>query len=383
MADFSKIGTGLQGMGAWFSGQGPQWEQQQYIQREREKQMEMARQGYQVAARDDRTKNLALTIRSVGQLLDTGNIDRAVTLLGETALGAKGTPIEKVPMALYQGITQAEQLARSTDPIQSNVGRQRLDQVKQMIKGLDQEFSTRFGLPEPRGPEILDAGKITDGGQVLVADGSGGVQARDIPGYRPPAGAEPKREMREDRNGILRYIDNAEPVFPDVIDTITQLSGSDYNDIAKGIRAEIDKNTKDYQEISSAWDRLSSSQPTAAGDLALIFNYMKMLDPGSTVREGEFATAQNAGGVGTMVRNMYNRVKDGERLTPEQRNDFMSQAQSILESTKSTADLIVEQYAGIGERLGIKREDLVISRDKGQVTTRLIYNPETNSFDPE
>ena len=37
--------------------------------------------------------------------------------------------------------------------------------------------------------------------------------------------------------------------------------------------------------------------PDAAGDMALIFSYMKMLDPNSTVREGEYATAQDAGSI--------------------------------------------------------------------------------------
>jgi len=39
-----------------------------------------------------------------------------------------------------------------------------------------------------------------------------------------------------------------------------------------------------------------------------------MLDPGSVVRESEFATAQNAAGVPDQVRNMYNKVLSGTRL---------------------------------------------------------------------
>ena len=42
--------------------------------------------------------------------------------------------------------------------------------------------------------------------------------------------------------------------------------------------------------------------------MALIFGFMKTQDPTSTVREGEFATAENARGmVGPHVRRMYNR----------------------------------------------------------------------------
>ena len=55
----------------------------------------------------------------------------------------------------------------------------------------------------------------------------------------------------------------------------------------------------------------------------MVFNFMKTLDPGSVVRESEYATAENARGVPSTVRNLYNRVVDGLRLTDEQRDDFL------------------------------------------------------------
>jgi hypothetical protein len=63
------------------------------------------------------------------------------------------------------------------------------------------------------------------------------------------------------------------------------------------MRKEYNEQTKPYQEVKSAYSRLLSSEDNAVGDLSLIFGYMKMLDSGSVVREGEFATAQNATGV--------------------------------------------------------------------------------------
>ena len=62
------------------------------------------------------------------------------------------------------------------------------------------------------------------------------------------------------------------------------------------LRNEYTGFAKDYQKQNAAFGRIqaAANDPTPAGDLALIFNYMKLLDPGSTVREGEFATAQGA-----------------------------------------------------------------------------------------
>lgn len=93
------------------------------------------------------------------------------------------------------------------------------------------------------------------------------------------------------------------------------------------------KEVKDFQAQVSAIGRVMSSaqDPSAAGDLALIFNYMKLLDPGSTVREGEFATAEQAAGVPTRILNLYNRILEGTRLSPKQRADFTGRSYTIYE----------------------------------------------------
>ena len=77
---------------------------------------------------------------------------------------------------------------------------------------------------------------------------------------------------------------------------------------------------------------VAAKNPSAAGDISLIFGYMKLLDPGSVVREGEFATAQNAGGIPQSIYGAYNRALNGERLAPSVRNDFINQAKNLVSS---------------------------------------------------
>lgn len=99
------------------------------------------------------------------------------------------------------------------------------------------------------------------------------------------------------------------------------------------LRGEYAGATKEHRDVKSAYGRVLASQATAAGDLALIFNYMKMLDPGSAVREGEFANAQNAGSVSTAIRNIYNKMVSGERLSESQRKMFTGQAKSLYDQS--------------------------------------------------
>lgn len=100
------------------------------------------------------------------------------------------------------------------------------------------------------------------------------------------------------------------------------------------LRQEYNDQTKGFQEVQEAYRRIQASKNDAAGDLSLIFAYMKMLDPGSVVREGEFANAQNAAGVPDRVLNIYNKIASGERLTEGQRRGFTSQAKALMDAAQ-------------------------------------------------
>lgn len=132
-------------------------------------------------------------------------------------------------------------------------------------------------------------------------------------------------------------------------------------DKASKLRKELDTASKDFNKIESAFGRIEAvaDDPSAAGDLALIFNFMKMLDPGSTVREGEFATAQNAAGVGQRIQAQYNNILRGERMVEEQRKDFLSQSKNIFARSKSDNKKVVDKIVSIGKRFDIPKEDIL------------------------
>ncbi len=144
--------------------------------------------------------------------------------------------------------------------------------------------------------------------------------------------------------------------------TPKQAAEADPTAIAKDLRDEFTKITKDYRDVSASYAKIESAanNPSAAGDLALIFGYMKMLDPGSTVREGEFATAQNSAGIPQQVVNMYNRALNGERLAPEQRSDFAAQAKNVFGVYQRQYDNMQSQYEGLATRFGVAPEDVIV-----------------------
>lgn len=129
------------------------------------------------------------------------------------------------------------------------------------------------------------------------------------------------------------------------------------------------RDSKDFAQRSQAYDtvRGAAKDPSPAGDISLIFAYMKMLDPGSVVREGEFATAQNATNVPDRIRNMYNQVMQGVRLNPAQRNDFLKQSGNIYATAKERQDRITTAYTQRARRRGLDPNDVIV--DYGATTS--------------
>jgi hypothetical protein len=106
-----------------------------------------------------------------------------------------------------------------------------------------------------------------------------------------------------------------------------------------------------YATMSAA-----DEQGKGPGDLAFIFSYMKLLDPGSTVREGEFANASNAGGVSDKIRNEYNRILNGGWLNEEQRKKFLAVSKGILDKSETALAKKDEGLRKIVEKRGLNPE---------------------------
>lgn len=135
-------------------------------------------------------------------------------------------------------------------------------------------------------------------------------------------------------------------------------------DQATKIRDQLQKQPQiqDFNKIESSFGRIQAAaeDPSAAGDLALIFNFMKMLDPGSVVRESEFATAANAAGVPDRIRAQFNRVLEGERLAPNTRKDFVGRADKIFNKQVKLTERIEKDFVKLAERFGLERDDIVV-----------------------
>lgn len=197
------------------------------------------------------------------------------------------------------------------DPSDTNSVLQKIDAGD--IVGAHNDVSTVVEFAQAQGllktpQQVKPQRSIVDGQVVTIDPTTGQGTAADIAGLRPKK--KPEAEQKQ----------------------------------INALRKDIFNVTKPLRDVEVAFKKIerSGAKGTAASDISLIFNFMKINDPGSTVREGEFATAQNAAGVPDRVVNIYNRVLEGVRLSDTQRKDFISQSKTLFEAQQEGADNQIE-----------------------------------------
>ena len=117
-----------------------------------------------------------------------------------------------------------------------------------------------------------------------------------------------------------------------------------------------------YKAVTGA---ASAENPTGATDIRLVYSFMKAMDPNSTVREGEYATAENSGGAWTKAGNVYNRLLSGERLAPEQRTAFAGEAEAMMSDQLASQAETDARYEALAKRYNVGSGDVVDPRFKG------------------
>ncbi len=163
------------------------------------------------------------------------------------------------------------------------------------------------------------------------------------------------------------------------------------------LQDDFQRDSKPFLQMRDAFQRVASASknPDAAGDLSLIFAYMKILDPNSVVREAEFANAQNAAGVPDQVRNLYNRALSGERLNPNQRQQFTQQAQKLYGNAQRNQQQVMSQYSTRAQQFGLDPSYVISNLETGDETSaaapaegaggakRYKFNPQTGQIEPQ
>lgn len=135
------------------------------------------------------------------------------------------------------------------------------------------------------------------------------------------------------------------------------------------LRKEFISQSKDFVKVRDSYNRIKASakNPSPAGDLAMIFNYMKVLDPGSVVRESEFATAAQTGAYGERIKAAVSRVLNGQRLSDEMRKDFENRAKELYLEQEKSHNKLTEEYDRLSKEMAVEPSQVLINYVTEQV----------------
>ena len=315
-----------------------------------------------------------------------GMTDQAAKYL-ETALKIK--PMEKVtgapfevtdastgkPIMVQQFDTGRLQTVGAYGP-KRNVVLEKLGGVVQAIDVSKLGGGERYAMTLP--PQIV--GGADAGGYFQVGGGGGmGGGAPRPAGAPAPAGAPSAVAPTGGTGAPQPAPTGLQPLVP-----IIPLQGKTFGN-EKDLRGEFQAQVKPFIDLNQAYQKIETAakNPSAAGDISLIFGFMKVLDPTSVVREGEFATASNAGGVSDTVRNMYNKALNGERLGENIRSDFLNQSRNIVESQRQLSKDLIDRYTEVAKNYKLDPNQIVYDPFKRVQTPEQIIKGGTATNIPQ
>jgi len=232
----------------------------------------------------------------------------------ETILGRKATPAERVRAAGVEAPAGRQTPASKIDEMEAALGRPLTDPERERVAGLEQ-----------------------------------------------PAAVSPEGKVVQDRNLFVEEFgeDSAQVV---AFDEATQDTGPPSLADVAGQRKEFTKLSLVFVNVRDSFNRVvaSAQNPTAAGDLAMIFNYMKILDPGSVVRESEFAQAAATGSFTERLKAAAERLLAGKRLSDVMRADFRERAELLMQVQARTQLRLEAQFRDLAVRSGLDPAQVVI-----------------------
>ena len=128
--------------------------------------------------------------------------------------------------------------------------------------------------------------------------------------------------------------------------------GDDYRAQSKDFKTATDA----YRQINATLDQATKSP---AATLAAATKFMKILDPGSVVRESELGMALAATGVIDRAQNYINTLQSGKILTESQVKDFRKITGDMYEAAKGVQKQIDADYTSKAKAYKLRPENIV------------------------
>lgn len=343
------IVQGLSGLGAVLGDR-------QRLKREEEEKKQILAEAQEVFASNDPNRIAEFSLRApqfaeqVSQAVKFKNDATKQNMTDSMRRILAGEDPEQVIIERAQMVQE-----QGGDPIDTL---QELDVYRQDPQGYAQQVARSYALLDPQGYTAFRQAMAPTPGEKFT--GAYGNLALAMFGTNDSSRMTSQMLQQLDEEARRRQLER--PPSTTVNINPEQKQFSNEQDLRKEVKA--DPTIKNFKDVQFAYDQVSTAlkKPSAANDLTAATKFMKILDPGSVVRESELGLAMEATGKLDLAMNYFNRLQTGEKLTPSQRQDFLQAATALYEAASSRAKPVIQQYSQIARDSGLNA-DRVIDKD--------------------
>lgn len=226
------------------------------------------------------------------------------------------------------------------------------------------------------------AARLDPGADPSLLDGMSGEQIMKIyPVLEKVGTSTAERQFKAEQNALERQSRKADIMMK--MQAASQQKGMNSQKMETDLRKEIagDATVKAYHLVDEAVRKVKESSNVPensparpAADVALLYAYMKLLDPTSAVKEGEVAMAKDTQNIPDRIRNMYNSARTGEKLSPSIRAGMLQHSNNLFKTHEEKFKEAESFYKGVADQYGLDMKYLmqpVTSKDKTQVAGKI------------
>jgi hypothetical protein len=172
-----------------------------------------------------------------------------------------------------------------------------------------------------------------------AADEAAQVTARAVAEGSPPV-LEAKARVKQQEMRLEQQKKEGEARF-------AQTNPADDAQVS-GLRKEFSNASQRFVEVKQGFQQIKAGAES------------RTPQGGSVVREGEYATAQNAAGIPERVRTMWNRLIDGDKLSPDQRENMVKQAEKLFTQHAGNQRELVSEFTRLAKANRIQPERVIV-----------------------
>ena len=128
------------------------------------------------------------------------------------------------------------------------------------------------------------------------------------------------------------------------------------------LRDDYRSDSKTYNEMRRQYSTIKAAlnDPSAAGTLAAATSYMKLLDPGSVVRESELGMAMNTQGTLGRLQSYWTTIEQGKTLTAEQKSDFGRLSDQYMRAAEQAQENVNRKYSELARNYGLNERNVIM-----------------------